>query len=215
MQWEHVSFRVFGLSGKDSRTRVGEYVRLARMVYARDATDAFYKSVMADLARLGSDEFSAEKSAACLRNANCYEGWEEELRYFFYARERWLQAQQGFTLTSAAWNKIWAQSASRSIEHILPQTPQAGSHWAALLKSKGVGVDAVCHRLGNLVLLSPPINTIASNRDFKEKIEMYRTAGLAITDEITLHQDWTLDDIQAREEELVAWATDYWDDVQP
>jgi len=85
--------------------------------------------------------------------------------------------------------------------------------WAGLLKDNGVEAEAVCHKLGNLMLLSPPINSIASNEDFERKREMYRTARLAITDEIAQHDDWTLEAIQTREQELIAWATEYWSDV--
>jgi len=76
-QWEHVSFGIFGLSRKDSRTRVGEYVRLAKRVYASDGADALYRAFLGELAHLGSGEFASDVAASCLRNANCYEGWEE------------------------------------------------------------------------------------------------------------------------------------------
>ena len=43
----------------------------------------------------------------------------------------------------------------------------------------------------------------------------HRAVGLAITDEIASHSDWTMDEIQTREEQLIAWAAEYWSDVQP
>ena len=214
-QWEHVTFRIFGLSGRDSRTRIGEYVRLARTLFNNANGDADYRHYMDRLKQLAGTEFSAKEAANYLRDTNCYEGWEESLRYFFYARERWLDAQNKRVFSSAAWNKIWQQSASRTVEHILPQNPEAGSSWAKQLKKAKVEACPLCHRLGNLVLLPKPLNSQASNDDFAIKREVYRTTGLAITDEIAAYQDWTLADIDQREQDLIAWAAMYWDDVAP
>lgn len=214
-QWEHVTFRIFGLSGRDSRTRIGEYVRLARTLFNNANGDADYRHYMDRLKQLAGTEFSAKEAAKYLRDTNCYEGWEEPLRYFFYARERWLDAREKRVFSSAAWNKIWQQSASRTVEHILPQNPEAGSSWAKLLKKAKVEAYPLCHRLGNLVLLPKPLNSQASNDDFAIKRGVYRTTGLAITDEIAAYQDWTLADIDQREQDLIAWAAMYWDDVAP
>ena len=214
-QWEHVTFRIFGLSGRDSRTRIGDYVRLARTIFHHANGDADYRHYMDRLKQLAGLEFSAKGAAEHLRDTNCYEGWEESLRYFFYARERWLDAQQKRVFSSAAWNKIWQESASRTVEHILPQNPEAGSRWSKLLKKANGAAAPLCHRLGNLVLLPQPLNSQASNADFSTKHEVYRTTGLAITDEIAAYKDWTLTDIDQREEDLIAWAAMYWDDVAP
>ena len=35
-QWERVSFRIFGLYGKDAREKVGDYVRLAAKIVGDD-----------------------------------------------------------------------------------------------------------------------------------------------------------------------------------
>jgi len=214
-QWEHVSFRIFGLSGRDSRTRVGDYVRLARAVFSSANDETKYRRYMERIRDLAGEEFSAQKSAEYLRGKNCYEGWEESLRYFFYARERWLDAQKGSVLSSRAWNKIWEQSASRSIEHILPQNPDPASGWAKILRGVGHEATFLCHRLGNLVLLPPPRNSEANNNVYSRKRDIYRTTGLAITDEVAAYSRWTLEEIEQRENDLIDWAAAYWDDVLP
>lgn len=213
-QWEHVSFRIFGLSRRDSRTRIGDYVRLARAIHTGGNDAAAYRSALTRIGQLAGNEFTAQRAVDHLRKANCYEGWEEELRYFFYARERWLDARSGQVHTSAVWNKIWQQSASQSIEHILPQNPPQDSAWMRLLDEAKTDAAAVCHRLGNLVLLPPKVNNALSNSDFVNKREAYRKIGLAITGEIIEYQSWGLAEIEAREQALIAWAADYWDDVQ-
>lgn len=215
-QWEHTSFRIFGLFRRDSRTGVGAYVRLARSIFGSDGNAPAYAECMQAIKALaGSDsQFTAREGAEALRNTDCYDGWEESLRYFLYARERWLDEQSGRPVPSAQWNKIWEASASRTVEHILPQSPDTDSAWAELLRASGVEAERVCHRLGNLVLLPKPLNSQASNSDFSIKRETYRQTGLAITDEIASHATWGLEQIEARETELIEWAAEYWADVE-
>ena len=216
VQWEHISFRIFGLFRRDSRTGIGAYVRLARAIYGSDGQSPSYaRSMQAIKALAGSDkQFTARAGAEALRNTDCYDGWEESLRYFLYARERWLDAQSNRPVPTAQWNKIWSESASRTIEHILPQSPDGDSVWADALRHAGIEVQDVCHRLGNLVLLPKPLNSQASNADFSTKREIYRTTGLAITDEIAAEAQWGLEQIEARENSLIEWAAEYWGDVE-
>jgi hypothetical protein len=84
--WEKISFRVFGLCRKDARTQIGEYVRLA--------WDCVNINIMAEVAegrllKIGSDdrEHSIDWAVESIRKTNCYEGWEEELRYLMYRFE--------------------------------------------------------------------------------------------------------------------------------
>ena len=215
-QWEHTSFRIFGLFRRDSRTGVGAYVRLARALYGSGGDLPEYAECMEAIKGLaGRDgQFTAREGAEALRNTDCYDGWEESLRYFLYARERWLDEQSGRPVPSAHWNKIWQKSASSTIEHILPQSPDIDGAWAGMLRASGVEAESVCHRLGNLVLLPKPLNSQASNSDFSVKRETYRQTGLAITDEIASHDSWGLEQIEARENELIEWAAEYWADVE-
>ena len=64
------------------------------------------------------------------------------------------------------------------------------------------------------VLLPKESNSQASNSDFSIKRETYRQTGLAITDEIAGYEIWGLDQIEARENELIEWAAEYWADVE-
>ena len=213
-QWEHSSFRIFGLARRDSRSQVGNYVRLAREVYNSGGTRGEYAGFMQEMRGLAQERFSAREAAENLRNTDCYDGWQESLRYFFYARERWLQGQRGVPLAEAAWKKIWAESADRTIEHVLPQSPEAGSGWKEKLEEAGVQrADEICHRLGNMVVLPQAFNREASNSDFDEKRDIYRRAGLLISDEIADRERWTPETIEEREDELLKWAAGHWGDV--
>lgn len=215
-QWEHVSFRIYGMCGRDSRTRVGDYVRLACQIYASEGNATAYKDAMQALIDLGSDEFSAAKAVTELRQANCYEGWEEELRYFFYARERWLEAKYGYKPSAVAWDKIWSDSAVRSIEHILPQNPVQGSAWQDLYDQATTAQQGIQHWLGNLVVIPPAVNSRVGRKPYGEKQVEYAQTGLAITRELAdKYSEWTLEQIAEREQKLIEWAELYWGDLVP
>jgi hypothetical protein len=90
------------------------------------------------------EEFKIADAVDALRNSDCYEGWQSELRYFMFRYEEHLSRKQKLNFSNEQWEKIWMVSPSESIEHI----------WAnskAPQKSK--------HRLGNLLLLPPKLNS--------------------------------------------------------
>jgi hypothetical protein len=59
-----------------------------------------------------------------------------------------------------------------SIEHVLPQTVDAGSEWAVAFPIEHER-ERWLHRLGNLVFLTRRINTRASNWPFEKKKSEY------------------------------------------
>jgi hypothetical protein len=122
--WEKISFRVFGLCRKDARTQVGEYVRLA--------WDCSNKAISVGdvetrLLKVGSDdrEHSIDWAVESITNTNCYEGWEEELRYLMY---RYEEDNSHQTFTNEQWLKIWEESASHSISTFKPRRPERHSY---------------------------------------------------------------------------------------
>src|SRR6266403_688625 len=54
-QWERTTFRIFGLNSKDSRTKVGAYVRLAAQIMKEDVEMQTYNQIMGALRDLGAD----------------------------------------------------------------------------------------------------------------------------------------------------------------
>lgn len=210
-QWERVTFRIYGLFSKDSRTKVGEYVRLATRI---NKGEPKAQQVMAELVKLGQG-YSAADAAEFLREVNCYEGWQEELRYFFYARERWLEKQRKKKASNAKWQKIWAASAANTIEHIYPQKPEPGSWQDLIQEAENPDAEGLCHWLGNLTLLPPKVNSSIGRECYSEKAKTYREQGLLILDEQLKQapKTWTMEAITQREEELISWAAENWADV--
>ena len=129
-----------------------------------------------------------------LRNTNCYEGWEEELRYLMYRYEEDHASSQ---LTNEQWHRIWEDSASHSIEHI--QAQQTGAKFI--------------HRLGNLMLLPPGMNSMLSDRKPINKVGDYRSTGLFTASEVagTIEaKGWKLAQVDEREKKILEWVRITW-----
>jgi hypothetical protein len=195
-RWEKVSFRIYGMLGNDARTRVGDYVRLAWQVVNKTVS---VKEIHAAMGEIGKD-FTIEEAVAALRSANCYEGWENELRYLMFRYEEYLAKKQNLNFSNEQWHKIWMVSPSESIEHI----------WA-----KSTAPKQHMHRLGNLVLLPPKLNSKLQALRPKDKVDAYRKTGLLIAGEVAdliEKYGWTSKAIEAREEAILDWAKTEWGD---
>jgi hypothetical protein len=182
--------------GKDARTGVGDYVRLAWRVINEKMPA---KDIDSAVAAIGA-EFPIEDAVRALQGANCYEGWENELRYMMFRYEEHLAKEQNLNFSNEQWNKIWIVSPAESTEHI----------W-----SKSKAPVKPRHRLGNLVLLPPRLNSKLQNLDPKDKAEAYRKTGLLIAGEVadTIESHvWNTKAIAGREERLPTWAASEWAD---
>ena len=191
--WETVSFRVFGLCRKDARTQVGGYVRLAWDCQHEKLSSDQIRQRLIDVGSEGN-QHSIERAVEHIEQSNCYEGWEEELRYLMYRYEE-ARADQQFT--NEQWNRIWEASASHSIEHICPQDS---------------GLDCV-HYLGNLMLLPPGLNSSLKDKRPEDKVKEYRNTGLGAASEVanTIEAEgWGKQQIVAREKSILAWIEKTW-----
>ena len=195
-----VSFRIYGMFCKDSRTKVGDYVRLAWAVIRENRTA---ESIHSAIRYLGSDH-PIDRAIEEIRTTDCYYGWQSELRYVLRRYEEHLGQTTHRPLGVEAWEKIWAVSPSDSIEHIQPQS-KADSE-----RGKG-GIYA--HRIGNLTLLTPADNSRASNKEPSAKVDIYRASGLLITSDLAVAaQTWDLAAVEAREDRILAWMRLAWAD---
>lgn len=195
-RWEKVSFRIYGMLGNDARTRVGEYVRLAWQVINEKLS---VSKISAAIGEIGSS-FTIQDAVNQLRGDNCYEGWETELRYLMFRYEEHLARRQKLNFSNEQWEKIWMVSPADSIEHIWPKSKATEKHR---------------HRLGNLVLLPPKLNSKLQDDNPKEKIEAYRKTGLLIAGEVADIIDsrgWKIKSIDDRENALLDWAATEWAD---
>lgn len=194
-RWENVAFRMYSMFGLDARYAVGDYIRLAwNIINNKLAPDA----IMAGLSSIGT-QYPISKAVENLRNTDCYNGWQDELRYFLYRYEEHLAREVKQHFNNEQWNRIWLSNASDSIEHILPQSS---------------GSDKV-DRLGNLLLLPPKLNSKLRDLAPSKKAEEYRKTGLLIARKAADQVGgvrWGPSRIRDRENTLLDWAKIEWAD---
>ena len=191
--WEKVTFRIYGMMGKDARTRIGDFVRLAWKV-SREALSV--GDIGAEIRTIG-EWFPIAEAVEELRGANCYEGWREELRYFLFRYEEHLAREKGQRFDNEQWERIWEANSSDTIEHIFPQSEAD---------------DEIRHILGNLMLLPPSANSGLRDKPPREKLETYRATGLLLAVEVASTNRWTKAAVRNREKTLLDWAVREWAD---
>jgi hypothetical protein len=194
-RWERVSFRIYGLSWDNARLKVGDYTRLAWSITNEKIG---LNEIMQRLTAIGKD-YPIDAVIDNVDITNCYEGWTEELRYFFYRYDEHLAAKAGEKINELQWNKIWAQEPAKSIEHIKPQ-------------SSGV---SYMHHLGNLMLLPPGVNSKLQDNDPANKAKTYQTSGLLSAIKVASlikAKKWDKAAVDARAKILIAWARTEWKD---
>ena len=191
--WESVSYRIYGLLELDARWMVGDYVRLSWDVINRELKA---DEVADRILKIGSG-FSAESVIEKIRGTDWYPYSRENLRYFLHRYEEHLSRQAGQKFDNEQWNRIWEASLADSIEHILPQSSDSPE----------------MHRLGNLIILPPGLNSQLGDKEPWEKAEAYQKTGLLQAQEVVPYlSGWSEQSIENREQELLQWAAQEWAD---
>lgn len=101
-----------------------------------------------------------------------------------------------------------------SLEHVLPQHPQAGSEWLQWFPEEQ-DRELWVHRLANLVLLDRNKNSSASNFDFAKKVDVYfKGKGLAspfvLTQDVRASKTWSKEVLEKRQERLLGALKKHW-----
>ena len=89
------------------------------------------------------------------------------------------------------------------IEHIMPQDINLWPEVADIHED-------YLWRLGNLALLSGPINIALSNRPFSEKKDGYLQSVIKPNNEIAEYDEWNVTSIENRQDSLLAYAREIW-----
>jgi hypothetical protein len=216
-QWERVTFRIFGLFDKDSRTKVGDYVRLGHKIMTQDLKFRTYNQIMSGLKTLGGEYPIDRALNEGIKGKDCYER-PEMSRYLLWSYEEHLadEAGAGATIDPQESARIWQEQAADTLEHIFPQNPSVGSDWNTKMHdSTGVPqpLNPNVGRIGNLLLLPKKLNSEAQAYPFPKKKEIYIRHHLRMVDEVCKIEDWTLKEIQEREDRICTWAKERWSDI--
>lgn len=100
-----------------------------------------------------------------------------------------------------------------TVEHVLPQTPSTGSPWLDVFPDENSRMDWT-QKIGNLVLLSRPKNSAASNFPFAKKRDEYfkrtKVAQFALTLDVLDTEDWTSFELESRQAKLLSVLKGRW-----
>jgi hypothetical protein len=103
-----------------------------------------------------------------------------------------------------------------TVEHVLPQNP-AEDDWPLYLKDGQEWSDewlrrtnVVCHQLGNLTLLTQPLNSAVSNGPYRNKRAEIAVSSLHLNKYFQTCEQWDEDSIQARSVKLADLALRVW-----
>ena len=99
--------------------------------------------------------------------------------------------------------EIDSDSSNVHIEHIMPESNE---HWHV---SEEIH-DTYLWRLGNLALLSGPLNRSASNKVFDEKKQLYSSSKIEPNKAIANYAQWTSAEIEHRQKQLRSYALCIW-----
>ena len=101
-----------------------------------------------------------------------------------------------------------------TIEHVLPQTVEAGSEWEATFRDP-IKRGAQANQLGNLVFLTGPANSRASNLPFRRKKDEYFSdrhgmSPYPLTVDVLRRAAWDEAALRERQARLLAKLCDVW-----
>lgn len=204
-QWERVTFRIFGLYGKDARVKIGDYVSLGTAI-VRD--ELSYTETLARLRGIG-EAYPVDGGAEALLDRDFYEESPKHCKHLLLNYEYALREAAGSSATvcEETVSSILRASPEHTIEHIVPQSFR-NSGWNGFASNFRPG------RIGNLTLLPPKLNSQAREFDFETKRPIYKKHMLRITQEIANEDDWLLDRVEDRELRIVEWAKIRWADLR-
>lgn len=101
-----------------------------------------------------------------------------------------------------------------SVEHVCPQTLEAGSEWSDWFSDPDDHSKWV-HSIANLVLLNFRKNSAARNYDFEKKKTVYfargDTSAFTLTNEVRAFDTWSPSDLEQRREELLRRLAQDWE----
>jgi hypothetical protein len=207
-QLERVTFRIYGLFGKDARYQVGNYVGLAVAIYKKEFRT--YKEIMKELHELGKDY----PIDAAVKNglANKRQEDPEMCRYVLWEYEIDLARKlSGGVPDEDVRRQIFHSTAEQSIEHIFPRNVNAQGWVNKIPQNPSEHVD----RIGNLLLLPVSLNKKAGDKPFAyKKKEVYEKSNVRMAkEEVCKEDDWGLEQIEQREQRIMDFAKRRWADL--
>jgi len=201
---EMFSYRVFLWEGKRSNAGLSKFYRWADDIFTskhslQSVTEWIYGTI---------NWYSPENGFRKSLNEDFFE-WYHHRRLLKYT----LFEYELFLLKGKNKPKLnWGDLTDSTIEHILPQNPDANSNW--LSKWTNEERKKFIHDISNLVLTKD--NSRYSNFEFERKKGIagsgfsYSNSDIRQERKIAEYEDWTSETRNKRREELTSWITKNW-----
>ena len=131
------------------------------------------------------------------------------LKYTLFEYELHLLKEEGTDLPPKL---KWEDLSDSTIEHILPQTPDEGSHWKQVCNDEDF--KKYLHDIGNLVLTEN--NSNYRNFEFGRKKgnpgqgKCYANSDIREERKISQYEDWTPIELLARRRDITSWIKERW-----
>ncbi len=120
-------------------------------------------------------------------------------RYYLSAIENYHRGKENPELL------VNANPDSVNLEHILPENP--GNNWPNFTEEE---VRTYVKKIGNLTLMKTKENNDFKSSSFADKKLKYKESELWITNSLANYDEWTIENIQSRQEELAEIAIKAW-----
>lgn len=131
------------------------------------------------------------------------------LKYFLFEYER---DRSGVEDLGISWSEVQQADAQKTIEHILPQTPDL-AYWQERFTQEQF--DFYTHDLGNLCLTRD--NSSYGNKAFPDKkgtpdatFPCYANSALQMERDLASFEEWTPESIEYRRQQLIDWTLRRW-----
>jgi len=204
---EKVSFRVYGIKMLRSHAGQSTLYDLAYKMYRQNITNEELRSGIREFDELYFNTTIRRRMELDREQGINYYRWSY-LRYFLYEYEIWKCQTNSKGMPQYSWEDgIEKRDLNTSVEHILPQTyPSGTKYWTDKFDKENHAINSV--RLGNLCLTDQ--NQNLSNRRFDEKKEFYKKSNWQIERDLSNYEEWTVKEINRREEEMIKFAEERW-----
>jgi hypothetical protein len=211
---EVFAFRVYRLRAMRANTGDSTLLRLANQLYSEQRS---FEQIMDDLRGTllyyCSDHHFEE--AFKLEAERDWYRWGG-LKYFLHEYEQHLAGRKAVQLP---WDALEGMRLENTMEHILPQTP-TDEYWTSRFDEEERRV--LTHDLGNLCLTYN--NSVYGNKPFPAKrghpgqdSPCYANSDLFQERKLSGLDDWNVDELKKRRDEMVEWALNRWhvDQTEP
>ncbi len=205
---EKFAFRVYRWLRRRANAGQTRLFHLGYDLYQSDTPDSM--RMLNKLRRLTIDYCSDVQFQNRFRREEENWYWWGGLKYFLYEYEHHLAKQAGLAVLMP-W--MFLTKKKNTIEHILPQTMDKGGYWAERFTPEQH--REYVHDIGNLTLTYG--NSALSNKPFPKKKgtasskkACYANSKVFAEQQIARYDDWAIEGIEERRQEIETWAMKRW-----